>query len=198
MSFRVRLMRSEDKEECERVHIILFPVRYSKSIYDEYLKPDHLSLLLTTIEDGSEKIIGVSMSFRFWVSKFSYERRCYLGTFGILPDYQKRGLGTYFLRLTCKILGGYFNCARFELHCLRKDHSISNFYNRVGFAAEDVLLQYYSFSDPHEDALLMACDPRKVEYDEKAIDNIEIDPEVQKMLNEKQSIGFFAPWFSNP
>ncbi|OHT04210.1 acetyltransferase, GNAT family protein [Tritrichomonas foetus] len=196
MNYQVRLMKYEDIDEVEKIHIILFPVRYQRKVFEEYLKPNYLALLLTIHEEGAEKIIGVSMSSRSWVSKFSYVKKSYLGTFGVIPEYQKKGLGSFLLRLTCRILGNYYQCSSMSLHMLRKDKEVYNFYTKNGLNPIQVLEKYYSFSEPREDALLMSCDLNKIDFIER--DDILPSSEVKELLTGKQVIGYFAPWFSWP
>ena len=196
-TFKIRKMKLEDVDECLEVHHSLFPVKYSKKEIANDCNSECLALLLTTIEDDKEKIIGVSMSRRFWTSKFSYNRSSYLATFGILEKYRKKGLGTFLLRLTCRIIGNFSNCSYFSLHMLRRN-DLLHFYEKAGLEAVQVLPEYYNFTTPRPDAIIMQCDPRKIEFDLNSRDDIEIEDEIRKMLKEKQSIGWFAPWFSKP
>lgn len=195
--YKIRTMTSGDVEECHKVHLSLFPVKYSANEIANYCNSEYLSLIITTIEDEKEKIIGVSTTHRFWTSKFSYDRVSYLGTFGILEEYRKKGLGTYLLRLTCKIIGSYYNCSRFSLHMLRRN-DLLHFYESVGLEAIQVIPEYYGFTTPRPDAIIMSCDPRNIEFDINSRDDIDLDEEIKRMLNEKQAIGWFAPWFSKP
>ena len=57
-------MIKSDLEEVESIHIQLFPLRYSKSVFQNFLESDFLSLVLVGIKDDKTKIIGVSTSHR--------------------------------------------------------------------------------------------------------------------------------------
>lgn len=197
-TFKIRKMTVDDIDECLDVHHLLFPVKYSKNEITEYCNQEFLSLLLTTNdEEGQEKIIGVSTTRRFWTSKFSYDRTSYLATFGILENYRKKGLGSYLLGVTLKIIGSYYCCSRFSLHMLRKNELL-HFYEKAGLEAIQVIPEYYSFTDPRPDAVVMQCDPRKTDFNIDSRDDIVFDDEVKLMLNEKQSVGWLAPWFNKP
>lgn len=196
-NYRIRKMKLDDVDECLNLHHLLFPVKYSKNEITEHCNPEFLSLLLTTNEDGKEKIIGVSTTRRFWSSKFSYDRTSYLATFGILEQYRKKGLGSFLLGVTLKIIGSYYCCSLFSLHMLRKNELL-NFYGKAGLKAIQILPEYYSFSDPRPDAVIMQCDPRESNFSIDSRDDVEFDTEVKLMLNEKQSIGWFSPWFDKP
>jgi ribosomal protein S18 acetylase RimI-like enzyme len=194
----VRLLTGEDVNEVYAVHLLLFQVKYSRQTIESFLVHKYLSLILVDVTDGShEKIVGVSISFREWVSMCSTQRRAYLSTFGILPEYRNQGLGTYLFGLTCHILRVHYCVGELSLHMLQSNVVSYKFYERLGMHATRVLPEYYNFDNSTHTAVYMRRELIRL-ANEVARPDISHGPDIDQMLRQKEHIWFLAQLICEP
>jgi ribosomal protein S18 acetylase RimI-like enzyme len=190
-TFLARLMRRADVDEVLAVHLSLFEVKYSRSTIEQFLTSTYLSLVLVHVDNATETIVGVSVSSREWIAICNRQRRAYLSTFGILPDFQRRGLGAHLFRLTCDILRMHFTVSEIRLHMLKGKQGTYDFYIAQQLVAIGVLKDYYSLGEGFHDAILMARDLRFIPKIEPR-DDVAILPELVELLNTTQWVCPFA------
>jgi ribosomal protein S18 acetylase RimI-like enzyme len=188
--FMVRLMRRSDLDEVLSIHRDLFEVKYTRSIIESFLSGRHLSLVLLHVTSQAETLIGISVTSRSWVSICSKERTAYLATFGIHPPYQRRGLGAYLFKLTCRLLSVHFSIKDLSLHMLKSKTSTYQFYSAMGMTASSVLRDYYSFDDARHDAILMVTQIAAAGVERP---DVQLYPEIDAMLAAPQKVWLFAP-----
>ncbi|HEC42179.1 MAG TPA: GNAT family N-acetyltransferase [Bacteroides sp.] len=87
---------------------------------------DHGGQLLVIEDTGSGKIIGSS-----WMTWDG--RRIYLHHFGILPDFQRRGLGTELAKKSLEWIQQKGQQVKLEVH--KKNHAAKRLYEKLGFFA---------------------------------------------------------------
>jgi ribosomal protein S18 acetylase RimI-like enzyme len=195
--FLVRLMRRSDIDELVGCHGAILEVCYQRATIESFLRGDHLSLLIVFVDGAREAIIGFSVSSRQWMSACSTQRTAYLSTFGILPEFQRRGLGAYLFRLTCHVLQAHYQVYDIHLHMLKEKRSTYDFYIAQRMVAVSVLRQYYTFDGKKHDAVFMsrelACVPR-----EERRPDIVLLPEIEELLTATQKLCPFAQLFCTP
>jgi ribosomal protein S18 acetylase RimI-like enzyme len=195
--FVARRMLRSDVNEVLALHLLLFEVKYTRQTIKTFLAPDHLSLLLVRVDVPRELIVGVSTSIRAWASVCSRQRNAHLSTFGILPAFQRRGLGAYLFRLTCDILRTHYSVCEIRLHMLRAKQPTYDFYVAQRLVAVGVIKNYYTFDGGHHDAIVMAneidCIPRLVPRAD-----VNVAPELAELLETKQCVSPFAQLFATP
>jgi ribosomal protein S18 acetylase RimI-like enzyme len=198
-SFVVRLLTSADIQEVLEVHLLLFEVKYSRHTIESFLRDKYLALVMVDVSDRSkEKIIGVSVTSREWISLCSTEKRGYLSTFGILPEWRRNGLGTYLFRLTCHILRFHYNVEEIALHMLQSNRSSYGFYQSVGMNATLILPEYYNFDDSKHTAVYMRRELVCIESEDCERQDIIVSPEINHLLSKKQNVWFFYPLIFEP
>jgi ribosomal protein S18 acetylase RimI-like enzyme len=190
--FMVRLMRRSDIDEVLSIHLSLFEVRYNRSDIVSFLSGNYLSLVLVRVADQTETLVGVSTAIRHWVSICSKQRTASLSTFGILAPYQRRGLGAYMFRLTCRILLVHFGVQDLSLHMLKSKAPTYQFYIAMGMVASSVIRNYYDFDKGQHDALFMV---KQLTADAVERPDVQLYPEIDAMLAGPQKVWLFAPWF---
>lgn len=196
--FTIRLVQDKDMNELLELHHLLFPVKYTMKTMNSFLKQHYLSLVLTVKEKGKEKIIGVSVTRRRWVSFFSTDRFGYLCTFGIHSDYRQKHFATDLLHVTCKILKNHFLCSSLSLHMQKINEAAYKFYINFGFKAIEILPQHYSLPDEESTAVYMIYNLKdNVSYD-NLNNQISIDPEVQLLFTEVPPLSWFSTFNMEP
>jgi ribosomal protein S18 acetylase RimI-like enzyme len=196
-SFVVRCLSSADLDEVLSVHLELFEVKYSRRTIESFLGPTYLSLVLVDATEASQKIMGVSVSTRSWYSMCSNQTTAYLSTFGILPEYQRHGLGTYLFCLTCHILRSFYRTRELSLHMLRSKLSNYEFYTKLGLTAVRVIPQYYNIDGTEYDALAMSTDLVGI-LDEQNRSDISLSSDLTTLRNMRRIVRFWHPLFCNP
>lgn len=190
--YKIRLLTEDDLEEALQLHLLLFPVKYSMKTMQNFLQPSHLALVLTIQEGKKERIIGVSVSTRSWISFFSTYKDSYLSTFGIHPDFQHTHLGSDLLNITSKILKDHFNCLTLHLHMQKINNVAYNFYVHLGFTAVSLIPGHYSLGDgPVSDAVYMSLDLNKFNYP-KSMNQISLTTEVSELMTPQQPPSWFS------
>jgi ribosomal protein S18 acetylase RimI-like enzyme len=192
--FLVRLVRPSDVEELLGCHGATLEVCYSRKTVESFLGAGYLTLVVVFIDGGVEAIIGFSVARRQWVSACSTARTSYLSTFGILPEFQRRGLGAYLFRLSCHILRAYYGVHDINLHMLKDKRSTYDFYIAQQLIAVRVMREYYSFDVKKHDAVLMNRDLASVPTEEERPD-VAVLPEVGELLATKQKLWPLAQLF---
>jgi ribosomal protein S18 acetylase RimI-like enzyme len=188
-------MRRSDIDEVLALHASLFEVKYPRAVIESFVSAPHLSLLLIHVANQTETLIGVSVSSRRWVSLCSKQRTAYLSTFGIRQSSQRRGLGSYLFRLTCRVLFQRFSIQDLSLHMLRSKRSTYEFYNAIGMTASAVVPRYYVLDDKHHDALFMVKQFTAADLEVPERRDVQVYPEIEAMLAEPQEVWLLAPWF---
>jgi ribosomal protein S18 acetylase RimI-like enzyme len=196
-SFLVRRLSAADVEEVLTVHLELFEVKYSRATIESFLGASYFSLGLVDVADATQRLVGVSVSHRKWLSICSDQTISYLTTFGILPEYQRRGLGTYLFCLTCHILRSFYRSREISLHMLRTKKSNYEFYTKLGLSAVRVIPNYYNFDGTGRDAITMSTNLIDV-LDEPHRPDISVAPDLILLLNTRRVVRFWYPIFSNP
>ncbi|EAX97304.1 acetyltransferase, GNAT family protein [Trichomonas vaginalis G3] len=194
--FLIREMKKADIEEVEKLHIAIFPVRYSKNVFIGFLRPDYLSLVIETEWYGEKRIIGVSTSSRNWASPFSRSRTAYLSTFGILPEFRRHHLGTLLLNATVACLAKYYGCIELSLHMEAANKAAYEFYISNKFIAVQLLPDHYTFNNSYHDAYFMRKPINTIELDRK--NTIEYSKEVEYLAHNSQYISWFHRFCLDP
>lgn len=206
--FSIRRMTKGDIDEVKEIHDLLFPLKYSYSVYLEFISESYLSLILEgkrmvkkTEDDKEElveekKIIGVATASREWISLFSCQRSGYLATFGILPGFRKHKLGTVLLNTLTECLRVYFSIKFVDLHMLADNKVAGEFYNKCGYIIIEKLFGFYTFYNKKHDAFLL----RKRLDDFKYVkpEGIELSDNVEYLMNNTQQVSWFQRFCLEP
>jgi ribosomal protein S18 acetylase RimI-like enzyme len=195
--FLVRLMRQSDVDEVLGCHGAVLEVCYSRPVIESFLRSHYLTLVLVFVDGGAEAIVGFSVAHREWVSACSTQRTAYLSTFGILPEFQRRGLGAFLFRLTCRVLRAHYGVRDIRLHMLKDKRATYAFYVAQQMAAVRVLREYYSFLGKRHDAVLMRAELAAVPR-EPARPDVALLPEIAELLATRQRLCPLAQLFCAP
>lgn len=134
MRFFVQILQERDLDELLELHKLLFPVKFTMGLLRQFcFRQDCLSLCLFAVKGNSRKLIGFSTTSRYWKSFFTTDRCAYLCTFGMHPDFQRRGLATDLLRITCRILHDHYQTTDLYLDMQRSNEPALRFYRQFGF-----------------------------------------------------------------
>ena len=143
------------------------------------------------------KIIGVSTANRMWISPFSRERAGYLATFGILPGYRRKKLGTFLLDVTTQCLFKYFDCKYIDLHMQRANQAAHDFYIRNGYHVEKILYNFYSFNNAKHDALFMRKSLNHFSL-QSIPEDFKVSDKVEYYMNHVQYVSWFNRFCLDP
>ena len=132
-----------------------------------------------------------------WISPFSRERAGYLATFGILPGYRRKKLGTLLLNVTTQCLFKYYNCKYIDLHMQCANSVAKNFYIRNGYHVERVLPNYYNFNNARHDAFYMRKSLNHFLLGEIPND-FKISDKIEYMMNHVQYVSWFNRYCFDP
>jgi ribosomal protein S18 acetylase RimI-like enzyme len=193
--FMVRLMRRSDIDEVLSIHLSLFEVKYSRPLITSFLSAPHLSLVLVHVADQVETVVGISVATRRWVSLCSKQRTAYLSSFAIQPKYQRRGLGTFLFRLTCRVLLVHFGIQEMTLHMLKSKTPTYEFYRAMGMSASGIIRNDYLIGEEKHDAMFMAMQLAGAAVKPAERPDMQIYPEIDAMLAAQQKVWLLAPWF---
>ena len=143
-----------------------------------------------------KKIIGIATANRMWISPFSRDRAAYLSTFGILPGFRRKKLGTLLLNVETECLKKYYGCKYIDLHMQRANQAAHDFYIRNGYHVERILIQYYNFNNARHDALYMRHSLHHFEM-ERQLD-VKLSDKVEYYLTHTQQISWFYRFCIDP
>lgn len=191
--FFVRQMTAADVDESLEVHLQLFEVKYTRNTILSQLQPQYISLLLF----HGDKIIGVAVGERRWVSWCSTERILYLATFGILPEYRRQGLGRYLFLLMCQIAREHYAVTIIKLHMLRGNTNTYDFYTHLGMKCAMILPEYYHFDETAHDGLLMQS-PLKALPEWSSREDVEVSNDIAALMKTRQPLHWYSPIFCCP
>jgi len=194
--FCIRKMTRNDIPDVEKMHNELFPLRYSRRVYESFLTAEYLSLVLIHQIQDENRIIGVSTSHREWCSICSTKKDGYISTFGILPTYRRLGLGTFLFKVTALCLKNYYSCVSLKLHMLRSNTAAYEFYLANGFIVDVLLPNYYEFNNKKHDSFHMIC--TKDDFRLPFRDDIVIDKEVQYYCENTESLSWYHRIICDP
>lgn len=127
---------SESNIECvKELQRLLFPVHYPDSFYRDLLyDPTKMSYVFR--HAGS--VIGICS-----VNVETEYSRSYLMTFGVVPEYRRRKIGTQCLMLLESVLIERHGIQKLYLHVLSSNVSAKLFYLRLGYCFLRVENDYY-------------------------------------------------------
>ena len=191
--FFVRQLTPADVDESLQVHRQLFEVKYSRDTIESHLRPEFVSLLLF----HEDRIVGVAVAERRWVSFCSTERIMYLATFGILPEYRRRGLGRYLFLMMCRIGQVHYGVKLIKLHMLRTNTVTYDFYTHIGMKCTMVLPGYYHLEMGNMDALVMQS-PISALPKWEAREDVQLSNDLVVLMETKQAVRWYSPIFCCP
>jgi ribosomal protein S18 acetylase RimI-like enzyme len=158
-----------DRAEIESLHRAFLEIQYDSAFFDSLY--DSVSCV-TLVVQTSETLVGV-ITARSWSDSSgggdtaSWAQRqldwlrgvrsAYIMTFGILPAYRRRGIGSLLLRYLGNVLIRRYACTELQLHCLASNARALALYSAHGFAVSERLRNYYDFGGARHDALRLTC-----------------------------------------
>lgn len=127
---------SENNMECAKeLQKLLFPVHYPDGFYNDLLcDPTKMSYVFR----HADSVIGICS-----VNIEVEHSRCYLMTFGVVPEYRRRKIGTQCLLLLETFLMNKYGIKRMYLHVLSSNIGAKLFYMRLGYCFLRVENDYY-------------------------------------------------------
>lgn len=126
----------EENIECAKeLQRLLFPVHYPDSFYKDLLyDPTKMSYVFRHADD----VIGICS-----VNVEEEYSRSYLMTFGVVPEYRRRKIGTQCLLLLESVLMEKYGIRKLYLHVLSSNIGAKLFYLRLGYCFLRVENDYY-------------------------------------------------------
>jgi ribosomal protein S18 acetylase RimI-like enzyme len=121
------------------IHKLLLPVHYSAPIYDVMRDRKTAQADLLYLYDDTP--VG-EVSFR--IEQHDSEKFIYLMTIGVLPTYQRLGLGTILLNHAIEEAKKVVpDAAEIYLHVHVENEAAMEFYRRLGFTRGELNTKYY-------------------------------------------------------
>eukprot|EP00300_Choanocystis_sp_HF-7_P037862 c54247_g1_i1.p1 GENE.c54247_g1_i1~~c54247_g1_i1.p1 ORF type:complete len:187 (+),score=35.87 c54247_g1_i1:46-606(+) len=150
LDWQIRDIRASDLTEVEELHLILFPVRYSKSFYQSLLARHVISLV--AVDEGTDKIIGIA------TARETTPGEGYIMTIGVHPSHRRRKLATHLLQEISKDLEQSWGCKRTTLHVKTDNAGAIAFYQKHGFQITQRLVDHYCIENQNYDAFELIRD----------------------------------------
>jgi [ribosomal protein S18]-alanine N-acetyltransferase len=147
--FSIRPMTESDIPEVVRIDQASFSLPWPERgfIYEVKENPNSIPLVAVNIsEEGKNQIIGFIV---VWI----IIDEAHVGTFAILEEYRRWGIGEKILRAGLKVARKRGALQGF-LEVRRGNEPAQKLYKKLGFVVDAIRLKYYQ--DNHEDALLMS------------------------------------------
>lgn len=199
--YLIRLMTSADVNSVEEFYNSITDIKYTHDTYRRIALQDFTTLLLIEKnKNNKEIIIGISAFIRVWHDHFSTLREAYIHMFGISKKHRNKGFGTYLFNLTEYIQKNYFSCIRLMFHVPKHDFNTFEFFRKRGLNGQKVSPDFYKMKSgkSEESILMMKLLKDDIENPKSTDFNIEIRPDVQFYVENKQTFGFFEKIFAKP
>lgn len=129
------LVGRDNLEHLKEIQMLLFPITYPDSFYDELL---YDSTKVSYLFKCFGEIIGVCS-----VNTEPKRFKSYLMTFGILPEYRRMRIGSQCLLILEIMLAKSYGIEKMYLHVLSSNIAAKFFYTRLGYHFLRIEDDYY-------------------------------------------------------
>lgn len=132
---RFEVVNEGNIRQVKEIQKLLFPITYPDSFYEELVYDStKVSYLFTHFGE----VIGVCS-----VNTEPKSLKSYLMTFGILPEYRRRKIGSHCLRILEAMLMRSYGTKKMYLHVLSSNVAAKFFYARLGYHFLRIEDDYY-------------------------------------------------------
>ncbi|KAK8892179.1 hypothetical protein M9Y10_029402 [Tritrichomonas musculus] len=200
----IRLMTDADVNSVEEFYNSAVDIKYTHDAYRRISMKDFTTILLieknSNEDNGKGKIIGISSFIRVWHSSFSTLREAYLHLFGISKKHRNKGFGTYLFELTEFIQKKYFSCIRLMFYVPKHDFETFEFFRKMGLNGQKVYSDFYKMKNGKAEESILMMKPLKddIQMPKELNCSIQIQSDVQFLIDNKQTFGFFEKFFAKP
>jgi len=139
-----------DVPQVKELHDELFPVKYSERFYASLVEKPYCAVLV--LDSSTNILVGVATG-RVQVGD-EEQVEGYIATFGVHPNFRRKGLGRTLLSLIIDVLKAEAKCdVDVELHVKSDNQPAIQLYVSEGFKVMETLKDHYFFDERHHDAL---------------------------------------------
>lgn len=139
----MRKLREQDKDCLERLNDSIFSIKYESSFYRNLFSSQNCYAFIFV----RDTILGtVTFSVNF--------SNAYIFTFGILPEFRNKGIGSICWKEIEAFLKGNFDCREISLNVHSTNMKAIDFYLKRGFRIDLLIPDYYLDITPSSSYLM--------------------------------------------
>ena len=191
--YTIRFLQSEDTPQIMKFISQITPIPISEEALKGFCSKRYLSLVAVK----NNEVVGVYLSYRNWVSKYSLKRDGCIFIFGVDKKHRKRGLGSAILQTGNALLRYHYECVGISGAYPKKSKESYDFLTKKGIFSQRVIPNHFGDEKKREDAIYFFGDLDNYEIPDDS-DTISISPEIREFATIKEKTTLMNRIFGKP